>query len=575
MEFLAPWSLLGLGLVPAIFLWGLWAPRGQRVVVGSLLLWRRVVGTGPTGRPSPRLRLRNPLLWMDAAAILLVVVACARPAIHRSVPEEPVATVVIDRSAGMLTETPGRDDARFHRPRAMLAELLRPLGDAPLRVVEVPGDAGVDVSARMTAAELLAAVAPWQPVLAARDVWPVAVSEAAAHRDTPVLVATAMAPTMPVPSNVYVFAPGAETANAAIVRAATRIEGDRWWLLVAARAAAGARGPYALGVYANDANDFEVPAFLAPGGTAERVFPMKGPPAPSVAVELAGPNDGFLWDNRAFLAWEPARGLRVLLVGQADEALRRALAARDETSLFEMAAPAEVKPDDADLVVATGVPIPDAWKGPAVLVMPPAGAGPVTPLDSEAQAEWKVVGAHPLAEALYLEPPRIGGVRRYRLEAGAELVLGTPDAPLAATWAAGGQKRLAILFPLDTKTSDWTRGAGFPVFWRRALDWLAPQAGRGGRHATYLPLETPPGSSRPVAARPGFGISPDGRRTGVSFIGTDAGFESGPGRDDSPRALAALRVATSGRKREEAREIWPWLAGAVLALVLARAWVGR
>ena len=118
MDFLSPWSLAGWVLVPAIFLWGLLAPRGRPVTVGSLMLWRRALGAGPAGKPSAKVRLRDPLLWLDAAAAFLLVAACAQPALRTTAPAQPVATLVMDRTASMAMESAAGDaDGRARSAR--------------------------------------------------------------------------------------------------------------------------------------------------------------------------------------------------------------------------------------------------------------------------------------------------------------------------------------------------------------------------------------------------------------------------------------------------------------------------
>lgn len=566
MELLAPWSLAALVAVPAVLLWGLWAPRGRRTVVASLLLWQRALGTGPAGRPSARVRLRNPLLWLDAAALLFLVLAAARPATRGTLPAEPVATLLVDRTASMRTDS--GDGPRWRRSLAMTEPILKELGRAPVRVVSVPGDAGTVATEVLPAADVRARAADfWRPVQAADDVWRAVGWQASQAPQGPAIVATDLAPAQEPGRGVYVLATGGRSRDVGLVRAATRIEGDRWWLLVAVRAAAEGAAPCGLEV-ATPAGQVLVrqPRVGQPGETAECVIPMPGPPPLAVRVALTDKDgrtplgDGFAADDAADLARRAAGPVRIVLVGEPDAALERALAACDDAVPVRAADAATVGPGDADLVVAVAAALPAGWKGPAALVMPPAGAGPVAPLAEQAPPEWTVATTHPLADALYLEPPRVGPVRRYRLEAGAEVLLGTRDAPLAVTWQADGARRLAVLFPFDIETTDWTRRAGFPIFWQRAVDWLVPPALR-------------PGGGGHVAAAPSGEAA--GGTAAASLLGTDEGFQAGPGRDDSAAALRAVRAAMAGRRARSLSEWWPWLALAAVAVLVVRAWVAR
>jgi hypothetical protein len=606
MEFLAPWSLAGLALVPAIFLWGLLAPRGRPVVVGSLMLWRRALGGGPAGKPSARVRLRDPLLWLDAATILLIVLACAQPAARTTSPTDPVATVVIDRTASMAQETPGGKGERSRAAQALATPVLKAAGGAPLHVIFVPDESGGTSSETVPASDLLGRGGAWSPVLAQGDVWRVALAEAAKRTDLPVLVITGVGPTAELPANVFVLAPGGTSANVGLVRVAARIEGNRWWLLVSARVDAGAPGPCTLVVDGDGKTLATKPDFLAAGPspaagpgatggvTAEAILPLSGPPPRRLTAELlAGadgkltpPRDSFPPDDKAYLALEAERKVRILLVGKPDLALRRALAAREDTTVVEAPhagrgpTPGTGLPDagpplgDTDLVIACAAAIPAGWKGPSASVLPPDVIGPVRPAQGQGAAEWKVGAENPLAGAFYLEPPRMGGVRQYTLAPAGQLLLGTSTVPLMATWETGKVRHLAVLFGFDEQTTDWPRRAGFPVFWSRAVDWLIPKDARPARLTTYLPFQVMPGRNLVAPAKIGFHEDKTGVFA-VSFIGTPEAFQSGPSRDDSAGAIQALRQSIEAHRRATLAPLWPYLAIAALAALVARAWVAK
>jgi hypothetical protein len=604
MEFLSPWSLAGLALVPAVLLWGLLAPRGRPVRVGSLMLWRRVLPKGAAGKPSARVRLKDPLLWLDAAAVLLVVIACSRPALRTSAPAEPAATIVIDRAANMWAKSESKYGFRYCDAQVMAEEVLRAAGSPLIRVVSVPGAAASALTEEIEGGMLLSrGTAAWTPVLVPDGAWPVALAEAARRTDTPVILATGVAPAQAAPPNLFVLAPGGETRNGGLTRVAARIEGGRWWLLVEAKADPAAPGLYQLAVSGDGKTLARQADFLAPGATVSQTFAMTEPPPKQLTVELyASPpgglrpsHDSFPYDDAAYLALEPAARVRVALLGTSDPALRRALAACGETEVMEVLPDAKVQPGQADLVIACGEAIPADWTGPAVVILPPQAVGLVRPVDDRLAVpvsarlavaahgddhavvapEWRVAPNHPLAEALYLEPPRLGPVRRYTFGAQAELLLGTADVPLMVTWRESGSRRLAVFFGFDEPSTDWPRRAGFPVFWSRALEWLVPKESRAAGYATYCPLEPLPGSNRRAPDKLGFFSDDSGMVRGTSFIGTDEGFRSGPARDDSQTAIEAIRRSAEAKRRAALSELWPYLAAATLIILLARVRVAR
>jgi hypothetical protein len=165
-------------------------------------------------------------------------------------------------------------------------------------------------------------------------------------------------------------------------------------------------------------------------------------------------------------------------------------------------------------------------------------------------------------------------MRRYELGSRARLLCGTLDVPLIATWEEGGARRLAVLFPFDKDVTDWPAVAGFPVFWSRALVWLAPGARQKAVHRTYRPFDVVGGAAGVAAGEPGF-YDVGGRRFGVSFVGSDEGWQAGPGRDDAAGAAEVLRAAAQRAERQGLREAWPVLAALAIAALVARAWVAR
>jgi hypothetical protein len=578
MDFLSPWSLAGLVLVPALFLWGVLAPRGRRTVVGSLLLWRRALGSGLGGRPSVRARLRDPLLWLDAAAVLVLVLACARPAYQTEIPDQPVATLVIDRTASLRIKEGGR--TRADAARTLAPPVLQAAEGAPIRLVCVPGVSGMVEAETITAAEVLAAGSPhWRPLPAARDVWPEVIAQAAADRDRPVLVVTDIAPSDPTPANVFVLAPGGQSANAGLTRAASRIEGGKAWLLVGVRTTPTAPGPVWGYRVTGQGNFHEAfPFGWQGGGAGEAVIPLNAPLPPTLRVEMISPDmipvppdDVFPYDNQVRMVLRPALGLGVVVSGRPAPSLQDALGVIPGVRLVEVAAGAPVRAGEADLVVAGPAGLPPEWAGPAAIVMPAQAVGPIRPLDGEAEGEaegeaaWEVRAAHPLTDALYAGTPRIGKVRRYALGPGARLLLGTPEVPLMATWEDAGARRLAILFPLEELATDWPNREGFPVFWSYALQWLVPADRRPAEYAIQdLPSAVKEwGPSVPVEP------SPEG------FLGSDEPYQSGPGRDDSAAAIEAISASVAARRQAAHADLWPWLAAAALLLLAARAWVAR
>jgi hypothetical protein len=317
----------------------------------------------------------------------------------------------------------------------------------------------------------------------------------------------------------------------------------------------------------------EIPNFLSPGTTVERVVALEAPPVGGLTVQLDGPQgDGFTADNAAYLSAEPGEPIKVLLIGKEDRALRRALAARDDVVVVEGLPDAKAIVDRTHLVIANEAPLPADWTGPTVTILPPESVGPVSPVEGAAAGEWRVAPDGPLADVLRRDPPRIGSVRHYTVAKGGQLLLGTPEAPLMVAWGSQGSRRPAVLFGFDERTTDWPHRVGFPLFWSHAFDWLVPGYSRAAAYKTYRPFEFARKLGKLAPDKLGFweegGI-------GVSFIGTDEGFQAGTGRDDSAAATEAIRRAAESARRAAFYDLWPLVAAAALLALLVRVRVAR
>jgi len=122
---------------------------------------------------------------------------------------------------------------------------------------------------------------------------------------------------------------------------------------------------------------------------------------------------------------------------------------------------------------------------------------------------------------------------------------------------------LAVLFGFDEQTTDWPKRAGFPVFWRRAVEWLVPRESRPAAFRAN-PLFEPLGAGAESA--------PD---VSTALLGSDEGFQAGPGCDDTVAAVEAIRRSIEACRRATFVELWPYLAAAAVVVLVARAWVAR
>ena len=138
MSFLAPFGLLlGLLAVPLAALYFL-RLRRRKVAVSSLMLWHAVRRSEQLASPFQRFR-RNLLLLLQLLALLLLVLAFARPYLQTEARLARAVVLVLDTSASMgATDGSAAGDTRFDQARAEARALLDELG---------PGDEAMIVSA--------------------------------------------------------------------------------------------------------------------------------------------------------------------------------------------------------------------------------------------------------------------------------------------------------------------------------------------------------------------------------------------------------------------------------------------
>ena len=113
MSFLAPWSLLWLGAIPALlWLWRLVSVR-RRVVVPSLVPFERLVARTPKRRG--RL-IVNALFWLQLAALIGLTLALAQPVLFQQ--HARLVLAILDTSASMTA-----GDTFEQARRALLVQL--------------------------------------------------------------------------------------------------------------------------------------------------------------------------------------------------------------------------------------------------------------------------------------------------------------------------------------------------------------------------------------------------------------------------------------------------------------------
>ena len=573
-----------------------------------------------------RLRLRELLLLaLRVTALLLLAVAFARPFVDEATPARPVTVVAVDRSLSM--SAPGQ----MAQARALAAEAI---ADAPAghRVALVAFDDRATLVLEPTADRASAAAAVASVAPAAGGTRYAAALSAAAGALGPgggrIVVVTDLqgagwrgAGPVAVPASAAVeLAVVAPVAANLAVTAITRTAGG----ISAVVLDTGDEPREALVLLALDDEVLASRvAALAPGANVvgfEQALPEVG----VVAVQVVDP-DGYAGDDRRYLlldAVPPARVLAVAAGGASGPAaffVDRALSAGAGDRPFALRAVApdalsSLAPGTWDQVVAvlvlgtSGLDAPGRERlagfvragggvllaaGPGVEPAPVAGipGGDVRirfqPGPGAGLRRWVTTDRrHPVFRALGEGAAALGEVSFRGAAAAGEpsgaRVLGRFDdgAPALVEYDAAPGRVLFFASDLNGAWNDFPRRPGFAPFLHEALGYLARHRG-GPRDVTVA--DTPPG----VPAAPGGAVVPESGRRIV--VNTDP-RESHPAPTSreaflarvTPRGAAGDPLGGAGgdaeggpASREREQAYWWYVLAAMLAVLVAEAWLAR
>ncbi len=618
MELLSPWSLAWLGLLAPLVLLYVLKRRREPRTVGSTLLWEAALRDLRAERPWQRLRPHLSLL-LQALVLLAGAVALARPAGAGQVPSGARLAVVVDVSSSMAARD--AEGVRIERACEVVRSLARSLPEGGAMMIVAAGPEAEVVAAptadRVRLERGIDRLRPGGPAADLEGAVAVAAERLqGAPAGSRVLVLTDAAfdgqVTLAASSPVEVQRIGEASVNHAIVALDVRPRPsedapDR--ADVYARLARfGAGSAEARLVVSAGGAVLETRRVTLEGGAPLGVVvPVDLPPdadarAPVVEVRLEaldGP-DPFPLDDLAVAPSPAARRLPVFLVGDAPRSVRRVLRADREVELYaiQLAELAERGPLDGLHVFAGETPA-RAPAGDSVVVAPRGASVFGAPLGEPVPAP-RVVAWEEADERLRFVPfgsVHLGPVRP--IEGASARALLTTDAGIALgalTRPAGETTVVAF----DPDEGDWASGPGFVVFFRNLLERARRRRAAGGIAQGPLgaPLTVPAPDGGEVRV-----TTPSGRvvvgavRDGVALVEVPAE----PGVYDvavGERRLRALRSLLDAQESDlrpraqltrggagggveaiepvEHHEAWPWLAGALLVLLLLEVlWASR
>ena len=634
MSLLSPLSLLWAGLLAPLVLLYVLKRRRQAREVGSTLLWELALRDLRAERPWKKLIPQLALL-LQALAILAGALALARPAGAGRVPAGARLAVVLDTSASMAARAGvGTRDTRFSRALRAARDLARSLPPGgEMMLVEAAENPSVIAAPTRDASALERALGTLRVRGGGADLEAAVAIAAERMRGSPpgsrIVLLTDAATSgelaldgRSVPVEVRkVGEAGASSDNTGIVAVDVRPRAeasapDRADVFV--RVARFARTPVDVYVTASVQGRGVVASrrvTVAPSAQESVVLPADLPPdasgrSPIVRIELslaggeatAGTGDALPLDDVAVAPSPGARRLPVFVVGEAAEPVMRALRADRDLELFSTSLAALAERDTAEaldgLVLYAGATPVDAPPGDSLVLAPTGDAVFGTPLGPEVPRPQLVTWDESDARLRFVSLSDVHLAASRTVRGGARPLVSADAGAVAAVLTRPSGETTLLAF--DPARSDWPTRPSFVVFFRNLVERARAHRAAGGvppgrtgeplrvpaPDGTDVEVKTPGGETLRVLSRGGIALVPTGAEPGVFEVKAGArrmfalrNLLDEHESDVRPRArftVAGVGATVHAAERVETQESWPFVAGALLLLLVLEAlWATR
>lgn len=505
------WAALA-GLVLAFYLL---RPRRQRIVVASLLVWRRTINQHEANGWLAWLR-RRVVLLLQLLAVVLVALALARPEQLGTVEHGPPVALVMDTSPSMAIEADA--GSRMDKVRMEARRLLRSL----------------DESARIT----VIAAGPIPRVLVANQTDRVAIDRSLEKLDPEISVgqvelAIDVARSIADPDRggqIYLFTdsepgdPSPAYAGVHLVGVGSSISNVAVEALEVRRGLNTPAGVQALVTVRNDGSQpVDVSLRVSPGSKAPVVRSVRIGPGASKAVVVEGlpvvdrytasvisPSDVFGADDDAFATLHDELVMRVMVVGEDPDLIVRVLQSFPGVSVVASGIDTFRKdPEVADLYVFQGFVPAEFPAASVVLVRPPD----VPALSLERNGGRGLLAIprpkSPIMRAIDARDIQLPNNWTYRVPGWASADIGDANRAVVGHGIVDGRR--TVFVGLDLVGSGVSQAFWYPMFWDNVLRWADPF--RPLPSGTVIVSDDPvqlvrhPGADRLVV------VAPDGSQT--------------------------------------------------------------
>ena len=608
MQFLAPAGLLLLALAIPILLLYMLKLRRKQVQVSSTLLWTQLLRDQQANAPWQKLK-RNLLLILQLLILAALVLAFARPAVETSTVASGSVIVLLDASASMnATDVrPSRFEAARKAAQALIDGLS---GDSTMTLILVGRAPRALVSSERDKSILRSSLAAVTPS-AGKGNWEAAFALAAgaAHGNqevTTVILSDGGLPESGLPSlpgEVRYVPIGTSGENLTITALALRPATGGPELFAEIRNFGSSERAVLLSFYFRDqlltARQMDLSA-----GSSQSLTLDDLPDTPGVyKAQLTDPQpdtplDSLAIDDTAYAVYQPSSLRRVLLVSNGNLFLEQLLASLPGIQPFR-ALPAEdgtlqIPSSPFDLYILDGVIPPELPAGNLLFTNP--SSNPLFQVGAPFSEMKNVqVADHELTRYLDWNNIHILQARTVRLPSWADALVSADAGPLVFAGETDGRRIAALTF--DLRESDLPLQVAYPILFANLIDYLAPPSAFDATQSLHpgesLSISPPLGVDQVVIATPSnqvftfnagasaltFTDTDEPGYYAVNFISKETNTVGyfvvnlfDPAESDiRPRETlqigqTAVRAATA--EKVSLRELWPWLAGLALLLLL-------
>ena len=524
LTLLSPVALVGMTVPIAIYLIHWLFGTRRRVRVPAVFLWADLPQAA-SGRRRRRMPPFSWLLLLQLLAASVLAVALARP----SVPSDPPRHVAVILDASGSMQATDVAPSRFEVARRSALERIRKLRPSDLVSVIQAGKTAslIAAGAPDRVSGSVQQAQPGRSAPAIRESLALASTRISATPERPgqILLFTDVAwsapdPVGPLAAPVEVVPTGGGSNNQAINSVVIRMDptgrGQIAFIKLSNASAQAVSVPLQISADGSPLDQRQVD--MAARSRTDLSIPLPAD-AHNVTVQLQG-HDALALDDKVEVIAPGGPPRDVDLVGRVSEPLRRAIesvpslhvrTAKDATS--------------ADLTVLVGVLPAQLPPGPLLLVDPPANSARLSGVGVGSGA--RLQPDHPLLQGLDLvalrdQTPTVNGVPGW-----ANVVLGTERGPLIMQGRLEGHPVVSLTF--DAGMSGLDKSLAFPLLVSNATQFLFSEAG-----AT---------------------------KTIESFDTTES--------DITPRSIPSFEpVIPQTDPRSTTSDIWPWLAGCGLGLLV-------